>query len=373
LLTSLPESWNAFISSIDTTALKDSFKLIARVLQEDSRIKEKEGSSQSTALAAKSGKKSNSKFNPRVTCYGCGKVGHIKADCRSSGKKNNNRNRGSQQSNDNTHANVSGKSEDSDQDYAFFTGNPGADSSSQVLATLSRNSWLGDSACQRHVVLNKEDFIDYVETPGHTVVGIGNSPGLGKGTVKINLMEGGKPTQITLTDAIHCPAAPFNLISLGRMTASKRRINLEGNLMQIITPNGRQIGHGTKIANLYHLDVTVTGITRSHATPNAEPASHTLDEWHRIFGHLNPRSVQLLEKKNMVNGMKITDDTVSQCEPCIKAKQHVTPFPKEAERKFDEIGDMTFTDLWGPAQVKGIDGHLEDKERSRSLGISQAR
>ncbi|PBK82206.1 hypothetical protein ARMGADRAFT_1038807 [Armillaria gallica] len=35
LLTSLPESWNTFISSIDTADLKDSYKLISRVLQED--------------------------------------------------------------------------------------------------------------------------------------------------------------------------------------------------------------------------------------------------------------------------------------------------------------------------------------------------
>jgi gag-polypeptide of LTR copia-type len=35
LLTSLPESWNNYIVSIDTTALKDSHKLIACILEHD--------------------------------------------------------------------------------------------------------------------------------------------------------------------------------------------------------------------------------------------------------------------------------------------------------------------------------------------------
>jgi hypothetical protein len=32
------------------------------------------------------------------------------------------------------------------------------------------------------------------------------------------------------------------------------------------------------------------------------------------------------------------------------------PFPAEAERKYSEIGEMTFTDVWGPSCVTGING-----------------
>jgi gag-polypeptide of LTR copia-type len=35
LLTSLPESWNNYIASIDTTVLKDSHKLITHILEHD--------------------------------------------------------------------------------------------------------------------------------------------------------------------------------------------------------------------------------------------------------------------------------------------------------------------------------------------------
>ncbi|KAL0958937.1 hypothetical protein HGRIS_014980 [Hohenbuehelia grisea] len=49
LLTSLPESWNSFISAIDTSALKSSTTLIARILEEDRRLKAK--TETDTALA----------------------------------------------------------------------------------------------------------------------------------------------------------------------------------------------------------------------------------------------------------------------------------------------------------------------------------
>ncbi|KAJ3912297.1 hypothetical protein F5877DRAFT_9328, partial [Lentinula edodes] len=63
-----------------------------------------------------------------------------------------------------------------------------------------------------------------------------------------------------------------------------------------------------------------------------------------------------LHDKGMVTGMVV--DTTSEldfdCDACTRAKQHVQPFPKEAERKYTEIGEMTFTDVWGPARTYGI-------------------
>jgi hypothetical protein len=54
-LTSLPDSWNAFTSTVDPTepVLKESAKLISKILLEDWRIKAKNGNDD-TALAAKS-------------------------------------------------------------------------------------------------------------------------------------------------------------------------------------------------------------------------------------------------------------------------------------------------------------------------------
>ncbi|THU94650.1 hypothetical protein K435DRAFT_576835, partial [Dendrothele bispora CBS 962.96] len=81
-------------------------------------------------------------------------------------------------------------------------------------------------------------------------------------------------------------------------------------------------------------------------------------KWHRIFGHLNMGSLKLLKEKGMVDGLFVDESTPSkvQCIPCIQAKSHVKPFPKEAKRHFTKPGQMTYSDVWGPAQTTGING-----------------
>src|SRR5882757_2536825 len=80
LLTSLPETWNNFIGGIDTTTLDSSTKVVSRILEYDRRTRLQSD----TALAGIQKGKKNSK---KVTCYNCGKQGHIKAECRSPKKE----------------------------------------------------------------------------------------------------------------------------------------------------------------------------------------------------------------------------------------------------------------------------------------------
>ena len=61
LLTSLPENWNNYIASIDTTDMKDTSKLIVHILEHDWQLSLK--NSDDTALAGKHGKK---KVNPNT-------------------------------------------------------------------------------------------------------------------------------------------------------------------------------------------------------------------------------------------------------------------------------------------------------------------
>jgi gag-polypeptide of LTR copia-type len=70
LLTSLPESWNNYIASIDTMDIKDTSKLIAHILEHDRQLNLK--NSDDMALAEKGGKK---KVNPNITAMDAVKRG----------------------------------------------------------------------------------------------------------------------------------------------------------------------------------------------------------------------------------------------------------------------------------------------------------
>ena len=86
MLTSLPDSWDAFIRAIDPTDLLPpargqpakltSAKLIARILQEDRRLKQRNETTD-TALFSR-----NARDDARVTCFNCGRRGHKQDKCR---------------------------------------------------------------------------------------------------------------------------------------------------------------------------------------------------------------------------------------------------------------------------------------------------
>ena len=60
----------------------------------------------------------------------------------------------------------------------------------------------------------------------------------------------------------------------------------------------------------------------------------------------------------MVKGLTVDDPTqpFQQCEPCIQAKQHCQSFLKEAKHRSEQPGELTYSDVWGPACVESIGG-----------------
>ena len=130
LLSSLLENWNNYISSIDTTSLKDAPKLIACILEHDRRMGMR--SSEDTALAAKHGKK---KINPNITCYGCGKKGHISHQCKEN-KSGKGKSAGDLKGATMANAVV-------EDDFAFC--------GDDLALVASPDSWLSDSACTSHI------------------------------------------------------------------------------------------------------------------------------------------------------------------------------------------------------------------------------
>ncbi|KAL1741550.1 hypothetical protein HDZ31DRAFT_15936, partial [Schizophyllum fasciatum] len=75
------------------------------------------------------------------------------------------------------------------------------------------------------------------------------------------------------------------------------------------------------------------------------------------LGHLSQSGIQALKAKNMVRGLNIDPKSVMhQCTDCLQGKAHRHPLPQESQRTYTEIGEMTYTDLWGKARVRGLRG-----------------
>jgi hypothetical protein len=201
LLTSLPDSWNAFTSTVDPTepVLKESAKLISKILLEDRRIKAGNGNDD-TALAAKS---RSQKSRKNVTCYKCGKKGHFKSDCPE--KDTEWKGRGGKGKKDGEKANMAKSSVD--EDYVF--------ASDDIVLATSHQIWLADSGATSHVCRNTEFLSDYSACSG-SITGLSGQKitSLGRGKIQLNCNVGNEVKQVTLTDVVHAPEALNNLISL---------------------------------------------------------------------------------------------------------------------------------------------------------------
>ncbi|KAL1750324.1 hypothetical protein FB107DRAFT_174834, partial [Schizophyllum commune] len=157
-----------------------------------------------------------------ANCFKCGRRGHWAKDCRStqsdSGNQNSRNQRGSNNSGNRQSRGRgrSGKSnahiamEDDDEDFGFLTRDP------TIAQGLSPDDWLVDSGCSRPIVRNKSSFTLYRPDPGHRINGLSNAEGIGRGTAPLSFALGTTQRACMIRDAIHCPSAPFNLVSVSR-------------------------------------------------------------------------------------------------------------------------------------------------------------
>lgn len=350
ILTALPASWDPFISSMGST-IPSSSEIIGRILAEDARRKDRQ--EPTTALIAKSGRQPSRKpkFRTGVFCHGCGKEGHIKPECDEDPKPRHEKRAPPKKRASRTY-NVEAdehSGEDSTEDYVFFA-EAEEETESEVRTLVAQGeTWLADSATQRHIVRDRSLFITYTEvsTP---LRGVGTHTAIGRGDVRINFVSKVGHVPIILRNALHVPDMEYNLISLGRLTGAGLSYHSEGEYL-LIKDLDRTIGKGRKTGHLYHMAVKRPVV---HAL--AARTSRSWYEWHVALGHLNRQQLAQMHRDNLVDGMDVdtSSDIEFECDACTQAKHTVQPIPALATDRHRDIGDLVFSDIWGPARVESL-------------------
>ena len=236
LLTALPESWDAFVSSINhQNDLADADEIMSRIRQHASRINDPE-----TSLIARAKQNSG--------CFQCGKQGHQKRDCpdRKKGKgKGKGKTEGKKEGKgkkEEDKAMVATESvpedaSDTASNYAWTA----TDEPDVALAMLDTDAWIADTGTTVHVARRLADFSQYTPTPGGTLNGAGSTEILGRGTVFLEFEVDGTKTTVELRDVVHAPGCPHNLLSIGRMETGGHRVEVASGTMRIINAKGRAL------------------------------------------------------------------------------------------------------------------------------------
>lgn len=207
--------------------------------------------------------------------------------------------------------------------------------------------WLGNCGTQRHIICDRSLFTTYMPCTTD-VKGIGSTQAIGQGDAKILFTHEGKLVPITLRNALHVTTIDFNLISLRRLTSAGLTYTGKGDHL-IISDGNRAIGKGRKVSNLYHM-----AVKRPSSIALAARTIRSWYEWHCALGH--PGKTQLFQLPRLVNGMDVDNasDRDFDCEACIQAKHAHTPFPDIATDRHYDIGDLVFSNIWGPARVESL-------------------
>jgi hypothetical protein len=131
-------------------------QLLAKILEHNKQLKIQ--GTEDIALAAKWGKK---KYNSKRTCYGCGKCGHVQADCQS---------KSNDQSNEKHHkkSKFGGACANEIIDDFTFAGNDGPPN----MAFISIPNDACYSACTSHILTQRSYYSEYAPILNHLVKGL---------------------------------------------------------------------------------------------------------------------------------------------------------------------------------------------------------
>ncbi|KAB5588095.1 Copia protein [Ceratobasidium theobromae] len=381
VVSSLPESWEIFISVLDfdfnTTndpgGLNMSKRIQNRLLAEDLRRKAKTGDSALFVAPNRSSQSNNRPFNPnnrravdasRLTCNNCQKLGHIARNCRKPGGgawKRKGRAYTTQETDE----------------FAFTFVEISADNAEtreHAYSIEPTHSFILDSAATCHIG-NKSDQFKSLRPYSGQVKGMGGLAQIeGIGEIDLHVAKDSPKeshgsyritttSHIRLKDAYFIPSSPVNLISLSKLTDQRPEI-------EIIAKHDKITFYDPDKDDT--IATAIKSGTRSSGNPwilfaiiDSEEFSYvarSLSDWHLILGHVNTRTILNMVNQKLVKGIEITKQSTRKpnidCIGCVKGKSIVRPFKKADNAEFPvEVGQVIYSDTWGPARTVSIQGN----------------
>ncbi|KAM1496365.1 hypothetical protein ACFXTO_030979 [Malus domestica] len=266
----------------------------------------------------------------KVKCHKCNKIGHIARYC--------NMNKTVQ------HVNFANQVEE--------TGNLFYANHSVEVRKIS-DEWYIDSGCSNHMT-SREDLLVDIDRKVKAKVQVGTGVLVeveGKGTLIIETVKGRR----YIKEVMLVPGLTENLLSVGQMT--------EHGYFLLFGDYKVDVFDDRSLQNLV-VSVKQRG---NRCFPlilntNKELALRTNVQecvriWHKRFGHLNFRSLKLLQSQEMVLGLPEIQDSETVCQSCALGKNHREPFPKESMWRAKEPLELIHSDVCGPMQTSSLSGN----------------
>jgi hypothetical protein len=155
-----------------------------------------------------------------------------------------------------------------------------------------------------------------------------------------------KQHNIKLRDVLYVPQLTKTLIATKSLTNQGLRIHIDDNLQ--VYKEKHHLFTAKEHNNLYFLP-------KESVTSYQANETITLEQAHKRFGHASTE--RLTKLQDATRDIKISTNTRHFCDICAQSKSVRQPFPKERETKPTRRYEIISSDLKGPLQIEGSQGH----------------
>ena len=310
------------------------------------------------------------KQGKQVKCFHCGKLGHMKKDCYSFKRQQQQQeqkgkvSRGHDLPQDH-HSSAASKN------FAFQTTHGG-----DLPADLT---WYVDSGATKHMCSNQDAFSKLMLITPEPVY-LGNNAmveAVGVGEVPVTMVVEGKQHQGHLTNVLYVPELATNLVSVKQIVAKGMQVNFAKDRCNIISGEGQVLGKARLDGKLYKLQ-TAEAMGHIAASAMTSPALEA-KRWHERFGHIGMQNLQQLASKEMVTGLPKSISGLGEvCTGCMLGKHARDSFPSEGNKASEPLA-LVHSDLCGPMRVSSLGGakyfltFIDDATRFKTVYFLQTK
>ena len=154
----------------------------------------------------------------------------------------------------------------------------------------------------------------------------------------------------------------FTLVSIACLDKASCSLTIEDGECVIHSPRPycTMLGSVPCVNNLYHISSSaIQAPDPPRLYTNVADGPISINELHHCMGHVNFQTLHEMVCEGAVEGIELDSTPASSfCNACVQGKAHHKAFPKVSEASYSRYGEKVITDLWGPAQVLSLGGHL---------------
>lgn len=213
-----------------------------------------------------------------------------------------------------------------------------------------------DSGATEHCFWRREDFSEYhpIESREGNAAGGSKFRILATGVVRKTFTYQGQKKEIVL-DAIHTPDITANLISISKLDSKGYAVEFVNGKAMFKRRDGSPFMEAALSNGMYVLELEGGGGVNAWAA-NSRDVPADKGTWHHRLGHIGNTGLAALISGKHVNGLHVREGGMDGlCEDCVFGKQTRRPFDG-GHKVEEEVGERSYMDLWGPAQVTSVGG-----------------